>query len=112
MRAGTAAAKGMSEMDAKKRAKLALAAKAKLRNLHMLVVFSSLIILNVIGNRRESKRAQLTQKAQIFTLQSIPYFLRTFPVIPRTFSRWNAISSMFSKWATRFELIKHLEAIL
>lgn len=66
MRAGTAAAKGMSEMDAKKRAKLALAAKAKLRNLHMLVVFSSLIILNVIRNRRESKRAQLTQKAQIF----------------------------------------------
>uniref|UniRef100_A0A915AKD6 RRM domain-containing protein n=1 Tax=Parascaris univalens TaxID=6257 RepID=A0A915AKD6_PARUN len=35
VRAGTAAAKGMSEMDAKKRAKLALTAKAKLRNLHI-----------------------------------------------------------------------------
>uniref|UniRef100_F1KXM3 RNA-binding protein 28 n=1 Tax=Ascaris suum TaxID=6253 RepID=F1KXM3_ASCSU len=47
VRAGTAAAKGMSEMDAKKRAKLALAAKAKLRNLHMFVSPLRLVVHNL-----------------------------------------------------------------
>ena len=37
VRAGTAAARGMSEVDTEKRSKLALAAREKLRNLHMLV---------------------------------------------------------------------------
>ncbi|KHN87038.1 RNA-binding protein 28 [Toxocara canis] len=47
VRPGTVAARGMSEMDAKKRAKLALAAKAKLRNLHMFVSPTRLVLHNL-----------------------------------------------------------------
>ncbi|VDK44686.1 unnamed protein product [Anisakis simplex] len=47
IRSGTAAARGMSETDAKKRAKLALTAKEKLRNLHMFVSPVRLVVHNL-----------------------------------------------------------------
>ncbi|MFH4980841.1 hypothetical protein AB6A40_007550 [Gnathostoma spinigerum] len=47
IRQGTAAARGMSESDAEKRIRIALAAKEKLKNLHMFVSPTRLVIHNL-----------------------------------------------------------------
>lgn len=45
IRSGTAAAAGMSETDAAKRTRLAVAARNKLKNLHMFVYFRSIALI-------------------------------------------------------------------